>query len=267
MTQPIFIVSSGRSGTHALAKMLNSYENIDFNHEYMVHHVQPLAVKWSHGLIGYREVFDTLWITHIAGYRYSKADIWGDASNKLSWLISPLDQLFPKAKFIQIVRDGRKVVSSFFHKLGNEIYAPDDVIELRNWIMNQRYMSVGPPPEKRYWWNLPPVACKQFTAICWHWHLCHTAITEALEDIPEERKRTFKLEHIVSDPAIFEEFVRFVGVEYRDDKFAMLKRPDNVNVPIDFPLDEGQQETFWNICGETMEQFGYKEDDYYQMEY
>ena len=267
MTQPVFIVSSGRSGTHALAKVLNSYESIDFNHEYCCEHIQPLAVKWSHRLIGYREVFDVLWNTHIAGYRYSEADIWGDASNKLSWLVSPLDQLFPNAKFIQIVRDGRKVVSSFYNKLGNEVYFPDDVAALRNWMKYKRNVSVAPPPEKRYWWNIPPVGCNQFTAICWHWHLIHTAIEESFEDIPEERKRTFKLEQVVSDPAMFEELVKFVGVEYQDGKFAMLKRPHNVTVPVDYPLTKEQTKTFWNVCMSTMARFDYRSEDYYEMEY
>jgi len=40
----------------------------------------------------------------------------------LSWLIPDLAALFPDAKFVHLVRDGRKVAGSYFRKLGAECY-------------------------------------------------------------------------------------------------------------------------------------------------
>ena len=60
--------------------------------------------------------------TYGGAIRYSDAQHWGDSSNKLSWLIPDLAAAFPKARFVHLVRDGRKVASSYFHKLGAECY-------------------------------------------------------------------------------------------------------------------------------------------------
>ena len=57
-----------------------------------------------------------------AAMRTARAAHWGDSSNKLSWLIPDLAALFPEARFVHLVRDGRKVASSYFHKLGDECY-------------------------------------------------------------------------------------------------------------------------------------------------
>lgn len=52
-TRPIFIVSSGRSGTAMMEKLFNAFPQVEMHHEYMVNHVQPAAVKYYLGLIGF----------------------------------------------------------------------------------------------------------------------------------------------------------------------------------------------------------------------
>ena len=50
-TIPFFIVSSGRSGTQMLEKLLGSYSNVEMYHEYCCNDVQPLGVKYTLGII------------------------------------------------------------------------------------------------------------------------------------------------------------------------------------------------------------------------
>ena len=119
---PFFIVSSGRSGTAMMMKALVQAEGVTIEHEYKVHDVQPLAVRRYQGLADEIEARAILSRTHGAAIREAKTRLWGDSSNKLSWLIPDLAALFPDARFIHLVRDGRKVASSYFHKLGNECY-------------------------------------------------------------------------------------------------------------------------------------------------
>ena len=47
---------------------------------------------------------------------------WVDSSNALPWIIKPLSKIFPDAYFIHLIRDGRKVVSSFYNKFGDIMY-------------------------------------------------------------------------------------------------------------------------------------------------
>ena len=123
------------------------------HHEYMVQITQPLAIKRYLGFIGETECRRVIAETHGAAIRYSESTHWGDSSNKLSWLIPDLAALFPKARFVHLVRDGRKVCSSYFHKLAAECY--DD----RSTAIFQAYLDdpalPAPPPEKKYWWPVP----------------------------------------------------------------------------------------------------------------
>ncbi|HEX2760606.1 MAG TPA: sulfotransferase, partial [Rhizomicrobium sp.] len=99
MTQPFFIVSSGRSGTAMLHKALSSKPGVEMHHEYAVQITQPLAVKRYLGLLSTEETRKVLNETFGAAVRHSRAAHWGDSSNKLSWLIPDLAALFPKARF------------------------------------------------------------------------------------------------------------------------------------------------------------------------
>src|SRR5262249_47759062 len=119
---PFFIVSSGRSGTAMLAKALGLERNLRIEHEYMVHMVQPLAVRRHFGLASAQDACVLLRSTHGAAAHYATTSLWGDSSNKLSWLIADLAAVFPEARFVHLVRDGRKVASSYFHKLADECY-------------------------------------------------------------------------------------------------------------------------------------------------
>src|SRR5689334_19840042 len=111
-TQAFFVVSSGRSGTAMLHKALAAAAGVEVHHEYMVNIVQPLGVRRYLGLAGSEEARGLLERTHVAAVRCSNATQWGDSSNKLSWLIPDLAALLPEARFVHLVRDGRKVAGS-----------------------------------------------------------------------------------------------------------------------------------------------------------
>src|SRR3978361_546726 len=105
-----------------LHKALSSVDGVEMHHEYMVQITQPLAVKRYQGMIGEGECRALISQTYGAALHYSEAAHWGDSSNKLSWLIDDLAALFPQARFVHLVPDGRKVASSYFHKLADECY-------------------------------------------------------------------------------------------------------------------------------------------------
>src|SRR5580700_7778767 len=135
-----------------LHKALSAVPGVEMHHEYMVQITQPLAVKRYLGLIGEEACRRAIAETQGAAIRYCEAGHWGDSSNKLSWLIPDLAALFPEARFVHLVRDGRKVCSSYFHKLGAENYDDVSNAALQGW-----YDGNGPipPAEKPYWWPVP----------------------------------------------------------------------------------------------------------------
>jgi Sulfotransferase family len=260
---PFFIVSSGRSGTAMLQKALSCVDGVEMQHEYMVQIIQPLAVRRYLGLVDDEECSRIIGQTYGAAVRCTDAKYWGDSSNKASWLIPDLAAALPEARFVHLVRDGRKVASSYFHKLGDECY--DD---RSNAVMQAHYDGAvpPPPPEKKYWWPVPrkndPDATRfrgfdQFQRIAWHWATINGVILEELAKLPPNRTLFVKLEELRSAPSQVRALYDFLGLPYRDADFAQFARPHNVNKPEDRLLTAGQTAQFEAVAGPMMDRLGY----------
>jgi hypothetical protein len=270
---PIFIVSSGRSGTAMLHKMLGAKPDVEMHHEYAVQITQPLAVKRYLGLIDTAAARQAIAESFGAAVHHSRARLWGDSSNKLSWLIADLAVLFPKARFVHLARDGRKVASSYFHKLGAEAY--DD----RSNAIMQAYYDTGagiPPPEKPYWWPVPRRGdllaeafrgWDQFQRICWHWAEINRVILDSLAALPPERTLFARLEDLVRAPAQVRALLEFLDLDYRDEDFAAFARPHNVNRPEDHLLSDLQRSQFGEIAAPMMTRLGYGDRAEYAVNY
>lgn len=272
---PVFIVGSGRSGTRMIYRMLSGISTIESYHEFECTHIQPIAAKYYMKLITKEQVKKEIMKLHGAAIYYSKAKYWVDSSNKLSWLIKPLIELFPKAKFINITRDGRKVVSSFFHKLAPEIYDDESVKLMTEWIRNRKIIP-EPPPEKKYWWNIPQRGqlfykefpkFNQFQRICYHWSEVNMTIEESFKIIPNNQKLEMKLEDLNSKKQSLKTFLNFLDVEYEDHYFQFVQKPQNVFFPMDLKMNKEQQNQFNKICGNTLKKLNYKNKNEYDVKY
>ena len=204
--------------------------------------------------------------TYGAAMRYSDAAHWGDSSNKLSWLIPDLAALFPEARFVHLVRDGRKVASSYFHKLGDECY--DDRSTA---ILQAHYDDADAIPRRRRKRNIGG-RCRarasadadafrgfaQFERICWHWAEINRVILEELSRLPAERTLFVRLEDLRASPCAgaraLSTFLIFLTATKPIGVFA---RPHNVNRPEDRLLDADQRAQFEAIAGDMLARLGY----------
>jgi len=258
-----------------LHKALSAVPEVESQHEYMVHLVQPLAVRRYMGLADADEARAVLAATHGAAVRYCERANWSDSSNKLSWLIPDLAALFPEARFVHLVRDGRKVAGSFFRKLGDECYDDRSTAVLRAHVEDPRHVP-APPPEKKYWWPLPrrddPVAgafpsFDQFGRIAWHWAEINRVILNDLLSVPASQRVFVRLEDLRARSEAVRGLFEFLGLEFRDELFAMFARPHNVNRPEDRLLDERQRAAFDRIAGAMMDRLGYAAEPEYVVNY
>lgn len=256
-----------------LHKALSAKPGVEMHHEYAVQITQPLAVKRYLGLLDENQTRTVLRETFGAAIHHSSKAHWGDSSNKLSWLLPDLAALFPTARFVHLVRDGRKVASSYFHKLGLETY--DD----RSNAAMQAYADgtgAMPPPEKPYWWPVPrkddPAAAAfrgwdQFQRIAWHWAEVNRVAMEALAALPQDRTLFVRLEDLRESPALVRELHAFLDLPYTDSDFAVFARPHNVNRPEDRLLDAAQREQFMAVAGGMLDQLGYGDRAEYAVNY
>lgn len=272
LADPVFIVGSGRSGTAMMRKLLSRFSCIEAHHEYLATNIQKDTVRYSMGLLSEQEMLDRLEETHGAAVHYCPRHYWLDSSNLFSWLVAPAARLFPRAVFIHLVRDGRKVVSSFFHKLGKEMYDDRSVAVLSRWLDDPGKFPC-PPPEKKYWRKIPRPgeaffeefpSFGQFERICYHWTASNAAALEGLAHIPDERNHFFQLERLVSEKEELTRLLAVFGVAYDEESFSLLQRPHNVAVPREFGLTAEEREQFAAICGPMMRRLGY---DIEQKEY
>jgi hypothetical protein len=256
-----------------LHKALSAVPGVTMHHEYAVQITQPLAVKRYLGAVddaGARQVLEESFGAAIA---HAQGTHWGDSSNKLSWLVPDLGKLFPEARFLHLVRDGRKVASSYFHKLGAETYDDRSNAVLQAWYDGKGSL---PPPEKPYWWPVPrrgdPIAAAfrsfdQFERIAWHWAEINRVAMAALAALPENRTLFTRLEDLRESPSEVARLHDFLGLPYRDSDFAVYARPHNVNRPQDRPLDARQRARFDAIAGDMMARLGYAERAEYAVNY
>lgn len=273
-TVPVFVVGSGRSGTRMIFKLLSGVPNIEVHHEYLCTHVQPLAAEYFMGLITKEATKQSLQDLHGSAIHYSGSAYFVDCSNKLSWIIEPLFEMHPNARFIHITRDGRKVCSSFFHKLAPEIYDDASVGILQHWLQNRDLPK--PPPEKKYWWNIPqagqPFADEfktfdQFQRICYHWREAIRVINEAFAQLPRGQTLTVKLEELTSSKDTLARFLSIFDIEYDDQYYEFVQTPQNVFFPMDFGLTDDQNRAFYQIAGDSMRLLGYQDTEVYTVRY
>ena len=275
MSRPFFIVSSGRSGTAMLTKALAQSPDVTIEHEYMVHIVQPLGVRRYQGLASAQEAAATLMAIHGAAIHYCQTPLWGDSSNKLSWLIPDLAAAFPDARFIHLVRDGRKVAGSFFHKLGAENYDDRSSAIFAEYLRAPQSVRM-PPPEKKYWWPqaLPGTpwaeafaGFNQFERIAWHWAEINAVILRDMEKIPPLQRFFVRLEDLRASPSTVKALYAFLDLPWQDSIFSIFQRPHNVNRPVDTPLTPDQAARFSRIAGAMMERLDYAGREEYAVAY
>lgn len=274
-TVPVFIIGSGRSGTRMLYKLLSGNPTVEVYHEYLCTHIQPVACKYSMGLWTKKQTKQAIKTIHGSAIYYSEDPYWVDCSNKLSWIIEPLYELYPNAVFINVIRDGRKVVSSFYHKLSREIYDDDSVTVMQQWLGNPSIYP-EPPPEKKYWWNIPqkgqPMdkefpAYTQFERICYHWTEVNRVIRESFKKLPKKQAITVKLEDIIRNKDVFTDFLSVFGLSYEDHLYTYAKTPQGVFFPMNMNMNKEEENIFQRICGGMMKTLGYARSKTYDVSY
>lgn len=271
--QPIFILSSGRSGTYSFYNALRDLSNIEIYHEFLFDETLRNSVSYEMKIISKKKILSYLDKSHSFSINNSKKKIWIDSSNALPWIIQPLKEKFKKAKFIFLIRNGRKVVSSFYNKFNEIMYNKKDVLLLKRYVDKKiKHLS----SEKKYWRPIPTknkefsnyLKQDQFTKICIYWSHINSTIRKNLTSVKNMNKMFFKLENL-NDKRELTKVLKFIGVKGKDLQkvFKKFERPVNVRKPKNFKLSNKQEKIFRKICGKEMIKNGYNYDDFYNIGY
>jgi len=269
--RPVFVVGSGRNGTRSVFRMLRGNARIEAHHEYRCENIQKISCLYSMGLLDKDEALPQVREHYHSALNYCEKNIWLDSSNKASWIIPLLKEVFPASTFIHIARDPRRVVSSYYYKLREEMYDDKSVMALGNWIDKGKPQEDAPPIEKKYWWKLELDESRRvssseyqrsrFERCCLHWTSVTKEIARAFTEIPESSHLTIRLEDLVSNDNTMYLLLDFLGLEYSRFYSEFLQKPRNVFLSLEFNCTNLQLRTLERYCNQEAKRLGYQLSD------
>ena len=264
----IFILGSGRCGTYSFYKSMEKLKNVEAHHEFFFEPTLRIATLYQMKKISKNTVKNFLKQNHYFSIKNSQKKIWVNACNALPWISDVLIEMFPDAKFLHLVRNGKKVVSSFYNKFNNEMYRDENVKKLKDHLSNQKKNKLS--SEKKYWRPIPInnkqdlkkfISLGQFYRICKYWNEINFKIENSLKNT--EKKLLFKLEDIVLKKKI-KELSHFFGInkKYMQHFYDTFKKPTNVSIPKNIILTKKQNKIFNDVCGAQMMKYKYGKIEY-----
>lgn len=255
-----FVVTTGRSGSSALGHALAGQPAVTCLHEPRRQLIR-LSSEFAHGSKSASEVERELAAIYLNSSVYP-AGVYGEVDQKLWNLIPFLDRLFPRSRFIWLIRDGRDAVTSMCN---------------RGWFSDteQRLGRHGGQDIGTRWmlYRLNGHKCgefsesewstmSQFEKACWYWAYVNERIERDLGGLTSVRKTVVALEDVERQMPALHEFLglprgpagvprRNAGADWTDyyRQRGLLGELDRVHWNAD------QREVFARWCGKTMDRY------------
>jgi hypothetical protein len=271
----VFVIGTGRSGTLAISQALGLFTSITAHHEYLFEPVLRQALLYHLGKSSHAETLEFLRENYLPAIAAGQGSCWVDCSNALPWLVGPLAELLPQARFVFVARHGRRVVSSFYHKFQRDMYADDCVEQLYAYLRDEAPL---PPAHKRFWRPVPLPGsadyewfsrAPRFDRLCYYWQATTAQALESLTQHAVGRHEVFNFEAILAEPAAFARFLAHFPLpsDGAGKVEAFFKRPVNVAEPKTYALTSEEQDVFARICAPMMTRLSYPLDSDYVVRY
>jgi hypothetical protein len=275
---PIFILSSGRSGSSLIQKIFKDFDYVDSNHElnlmsYKPEIVEHLYFNTEQSLTKLNKKLKEHYYKRI---NLSRSRVWLDSNYSLAPIIQLLLNEYPEAKVVNLVRNGLKVVSSWYNKLGNEIYGDKEMAMLHQYLNNKNIKDM-PERIKKNWWyvfsknsekKLDFLKLSQFEKICYHWVKSYNWAKKVEKEISSDNYFELKLEDMVSDKKVLRNLFLFMEISFKDKYVSHVLKPYNVHTPVNYTLSRIQKKKYFNkICGDLMDYLNYSLNSEYMVKY
>ncbi len=249
--QPVFIVSTGRTGTTFLGRyFFDKFENVTSYHE-----PQPdffdLSVKAATGSISIDCLKRTInanrkWV--LAKMQANESTVYIESNYYLFSLIKTLEEIFEEPRFIHVVRDGRDVIRSAYNR---QWFRDDDNYDRikANFFPSDPYYNT--------WKNL-----NRFEKLTWYWQKIDKTILRSLDNNPNAIRVYFEDIFNAQDgyPGV-EQMLDFLNLEKNDWEKLMnnkIRSSGDYELPHWAKWSTKQKDSFKDIAGDHLKFHGYK---------
>lgn len=241
-TDLFFILGSGRSGTTFLANLLNKATEAHVVHE-------PIRADF----VAYRHAFHDANAAERYVKQFRKKEmylrahgrphtVYGEVNSLLRRHASALQQAFPDATLLHLVRDGRDVVRSM---MARRTLLPDDP------------GTIGIRPTESDRWAEEWEEMNRFARLCWYWQVDNAYLRQTIGQTKQFEKILESYDYFNS------EILVPCGLTISHSLWQeAVKNPSNATEQHQLPSwgawSEAQQRIFLRICGNEMRKCGYK---------
>jgi hypothetical protein len=247
MDGPIFIVSTGRSGSTAISLAISLIDGCECFHE-----PEPALIREA-SLYRYGEIEkrDLKKIIKESRPKSKNEKIYCESNQKLSLIIPVLAEIFPGARFLWLIRNGLDFVASAEQKRWYARESEDGVPYeqcssiVQDWIDGRiegdRCEEVSPAR-----WN----GMSHFERCCWYWNYVNTVIQGDLKKHASGNCARLRLEDINTD---LSRVLSEIGLRH-----LVAPAPARHNTAVNQPYHwtdwtEKERKIFEDWCGETMD--------------
>lgn len=242
-----FVVTTGRSGSTTLARVLSQHPLCHCSHEQ--HRILvKLAAERCHSQIDDKELgyyLETMF-PHRVGLR-----LYGESNQKLSYFIPLLAGLGRQPKFIWLIRDGRNVVASMFSRgaYGTEKSAGPTKV----WAKYRLQGDLCGDVSQQTWQMMSP-----FEKCCWYWSYTNRTIENDLNHLDKAFWMIVRLEELNDHLA---GILKFLDLPYYPLKTVQANR-NSETTHRSATWNDHERMAFDVLCGEIMDRWypGWKEN-------
>lgn len=201
----VFVVGTGRSGTKAMAMNINKVDGGQAYHDAFIP-VQFVAMDYYNGKITKESAMKKL-SEMFSFTEYVPSNYLVFSDHKYSAIIPLLNELFPEAKFINLIRKADGFINS---ALARGWYSDNEVsqkLENREEDLNillRTFPKFNNQLSSEDW-----MAMNAFERNCWYWSSWNKMIIDFLKPIPADQVLTLRLEELGED--IFP-LLEFLGI-------------------------------------------------------
>lgn len=196
--QPVWVLSTGRTGTHTLTKLLNQSPFLDARHE-----PSPELFAFSYdyysGTIERQRALQSLeYLRDELVFRsFRDGFVYVETNNRLSYLAELLLELYPQSKFIFIHRNPYKYIRSGMRRN----YYNGHLLDSARIIPN-------PSSEYADRWETMSTLEK----VAWNWAAVNEICLNFIEKLPAKQQMVFSSESLFdADPALAKNLFNFTG--------------------------------------------------------